>query len=289
MRWSEIGKRVWAAMSEDNVLLVAAGVGFYLLLALFPALSAFVALYGLFLDPATAVDQLAALQGAVPPSVMEVVAARVQALAAEPAASLGVGFALSLGIALWGANGGVKAIMEGLNIVFDVPEGRGFVKRNLVALALMGGAVVIFALMVVVLAVVPAVLALFPLGVVGEVALALLRWPVLVAAVGVGLALLYRFGPCRKGGDWRWITWGSALATLGWVAVSVGFAWYARSLADFDASYGAMATPIALLLWVWLSMVVVLLGAEVDAEMEQARKGRLGADGAGTGSGARVR
>lgn len=279
MRWTEIGRRVWAAMSEDNVLLVAAGVGFYLLLALFPALTAFVTLYGLFLDPATAVDQLAALRGVVPPSVMGVVAARVQALAAEPAATLGLGLAVSLFIALWGANGGVKAIMEGLNIVFDVPEGRGFVKRNLVALALMGGAAVIFAVMVVVLAVVPAVLALFPLGVVGEVALAVLRWPVLVVAVGAGLALLYRFGPCRTGGEWRWITWGSGLATLGWVAVSVGFAWYARSLADFDASYGAMATPIALLLWVWLSMVVVLLGAEVDAEMEQAKRGALSREG----------
>lgn len=271
MDWMGIARRVWAAMSEDNVLLVAAGVGFYLLLALFPALTAFVTLYGLFLDPATAVDQLVALDGVVPPSVMEVVAARVQALAAQPAATLGLGFAVSLLIALWGANGGVKAIMEGLNIVFDVPEGRGFVKRNLVALALMGGAVLLVLVMVAVLAVVPLVLALFPLGAAGEAALALLRWPVLVAAVGLGLALLYRFGPCRQGVNWRWITWGSGLATVGWVAASAGFAWYARSLADFDASYGAMATPIALLLWVWLSMVVVLLGAEVDAELEQAR------------------
>lgn len=271
MGWMGIARRVWRAMSDDNVLLVAAGVGFYLLLALFPALTAFVALYGLFLDPASAVEQLSALSGVVPPSVMEVVAARVQALAAQPATTLGLGFVVSLVIALWGANGGVKAIMEGLNIVFDVPEGRGFVKRNLVALALMGGLVVLILVMVAVLAVVPAVLALFPLGAVGEVALAVLRWPVLLAVVGLALALLYRFAPCRKGVDWRWITWGSGLATLGWVAASAGFAWYASSLADFDASYGAMATPIAILLWVWLSMVVVLLGAEVDAEMEAAR------------------
>lgn len=273
MGWAEIGTRVWRAVGEDNLLLVAAGVGFYLLLALFPALTAFVALYGLFLDPGTAVDHLSTLEGVVPPSVMEVVAARVQGLAAEPAGALGLGFVLSLLIALWGANGGVKAIMEGLNIVFDLREERGFVAQNLVALALMAGAVVLAIVIVVVLAVVPAVLALFPLGVVGEVALAVLRWPVLVAAMGVGLALLYRFGPCRRGGDWRWISWGSGLATAGWLAVSVGFAWYARSLADFDASYGAMAAPIALLLWVWLTMVVVLLGAEVDAVMEQARTG----------------
>lgn len=279
MGWAEIGRRVWRAMGEDNLLLVAAGVGFYLLLALFPALTAFVTLYGLFLDPATAVDHLAMLEGVVPPSVMEVVATRVQGLAAEPASRLGLGFVLSLGIALWGANGGVKAIMEGLNIVFDEGEGRGFVTRNLVALGLMAGAVLLVAVMVVVLAVVPAVLALFPLGVVGEVALAVLRWPVLVVAVGVGLAVLYRFGPCRTGVDWRWITWGSGLATVGWVAASVAFAWYARALADFDASYGAMATPVALLLWVWLSMVVVLLGAEVDAVMEQAREDAAPAEG----------
>lgn len=275
-----IARQVWRAMSEDNVLLVAAGVGFYLLLALFPALSAFVALYGLFLDPQSAVAQLSALEGVVPPSVMEVVAARVQSLAAQPAATLGLGFGLSLAVALWGANGGVKAIMEGLNIVFDVPERRGFLKRNLVALALMGGLAVLLLVMVAVLAVVPAVLALVPLGAAGEVALALLRWPLLLAVVGLALALLYRFAPCRQGADWRWITWGSGLATAGWVAASAGFAWYASSLADFDASYGAMATPVAILLWVWLSMVVVLLGAEVDAVMEQARsagKDRQGA------------
>lgn len=277
-----IAKRVWRAMGEDDLLLVAAGVGFYLLLALFPALTAFVTLYGLFLDPRSAVDQLSALEGVVPPSVMEVVAGRVQALAAEPAGRLGAGFALSLVIALWGANGGVKAVMDGLNIVFDLGERRGFVKRNLVALGLMAGAVVLFAVMVIVLAVVPAVLALFPLGVAGEVALEVLRWPVLLVVVGLGLALLYRFGPCRMAADWRWITWGSALATAGWMAASLGFAWYARSLADFDASYGAMAVPVALLLWVWLSMVVVLLGAEVDAVMEQDRAqtaGPAGRDG----------
>lgn len=283
MAWAEIGRRVWAAMGADNLLLVAAGVGFYLLLALFPALTAFVALYGLFLDPATAVDQLAKLEGVVPPSVMEVVAARVQGLAAEPAGTLGLGVVLSLVIALWGANGGVKAIMEALNIVFGVAEERGVVKRNLVALGLMAGAGVLVMVMVLVLAMVPAVLALLPLGLVGEVLLAVLRWPVLVAAVGLGLALLYRFGPCRTGGDWRWITLGSGLATVGWVAASVGFAWYARSVADFGASYGAMATPIALLLWVWLSVVVVLLGAEVDAEMESAR-----GDAAPTGGVSRI-
>jgi len=275
MVWGRLAARVWHAMSDDNVLLVAAGVGFYLLLALFPALSAFVALYGLFLDPAQVTDHLAMLDGVVPPAVLGVVAARLQALAAQPAATLGLGFVLSLLVALWGANGGVKAIMEGLNIVFDVPEGRGFVKRNLVALALMAGAVALLGVMVVVLAVVPAVLALFPLGVVGEVVLAVLRWPVLLAAVGLGLALLYRFGPCRTAVDWKWITWGSGLATVAWVAASAGFAWYASRLADFDASYGAMAAPVALLLWVWLSMVVVLLGAEVDAEMEQMRGGAV--------------
>ena len=267
-----IAARIWRAVGEDNLLLVAAGVGFYLLLALFPALTAFVALYGLILDPAEVGGQLALLEGAVPPSVMEIVAARVEGLAAQPAGTLGLGFVLSLGVALWGANGGVKAVMQGLNIVFDTGEERSFVKRNLVALALMAGAVVLFAVMAVVMAVVPAVLALFPLGTAGEVAVRLLRWPLLLAVTGLGLALLYRFGPCRRGVDWRWITWGSGLAALGWVAASLGFAWYAGSLADFDASYGALAAPVALLLWVWLSVVVMLLGAEVDAVMEGAER-----------------
>ena len=266
--WKDILVRIWRSLTEDNLLLIAAGVTFFLLLAIFPALSAFVALYGLIFDPRAIAGHLALAEGVVPPVALDVIAAQLQALAAEPAGSLTMGFLLTLGLALWSANGGVKSIMEGLNIAYDEAEKRSFLRRNLVALAFTLGAMGLIVVMAVVMAVIPAALALVPLGPLGEVAILVLRWPLLLVVIGVALAALYRWGPSRAQAQWRWVTWGSGIAAVAWVLASVGFALYAEGVADFDRSYGAMAAPIAFLLWLWLSMVVVLIGAEINGEME---------------------
>lgn len=266
--WKDILSRVWASLSEDRVLLVAAGVTFYLILALFPAIAAFVAVYGLFLDPATVTRHIAALEGVAPPALTELLAAQLQTLAAQRSGDLGFGAAIGILIAFWSANGGVKAIIEGLNVAYDERETRSFLRLNLVAFAFTLGAMLLIVLMVGALAVVPAVLAFLHLGSLGEIVVTLSRWPLLLLAVGLALALLYRWAPSREPPEWRWVTWGSAFATLGWIAASVGFSLYLENFADFAANYGAFAAPIAVLLWLWISMIVILIGAEINGEIE---------------------
>ena len=270
MRWMELAKAMGRALQEDRVLLVAAGVTFYLFLALFPAIAAFVALYGLVLDPARLSAHADALQGTVPPAAAEVVTGQLQALSAQRSGSLGLGAVLGLLVALWSATGGTKAILEGLNIAHGLTESRTFLRLNLRALGFTLGLMALLVLMIGLLAVLPAVLAQVQLGQVGEILAIVLRWPVIGLVVAFALAVLYRWGPDRPPPPWRWPTWASAIAAIGWLIASALFAVYVGSIADFGASYGAMATPIAVLLWLWVSMIVVLMGAELDAELEQA-------------------
>lgn len=266
--WKDIALRVWQSLREDKLLLIAAGVTFYLLLALFPALAGFIALYGLIADPATVAGHVSFLQGVMPGPATELVSAQMVRLAGEQGDALGFSALVGLLISLWSANGGVKAIFEGVNVAYDEEEKRSFLRLTLVTLAFTLGAMVLMFLLIAALAVLPAVLALLPLGRVVEVLAGLVRWPVILVLMGLALAVLYRFGPSRTPPEWKWVTWGSGLATGLWVAASAAFSVYLENFADFGASYGTMAAPIAFLLWLWISVVIVLIGAEVNAEME---------------------
>lgn len=276
MTWREWGRSLWDGWREDRVPLTAAGVTYYLLLAIFPALAAFVVLYGLFLDPARLADQAQAqaLQGVVPPAMAELLTGQMQRLAAGPPGGLGLGAALALVLSLWGANGGVKALIEGLNIAHGLIETRSFLKLNLLALAFTLGLMLLLFGMIALLAILPAIIGFLPLGDIGKALIAFVRWPVLALMVGLALLALYRWGPNRPPPPWRRLVWSSGLAALGWLVVSALFAIYVGSIADFGASYGAMASPVAVLLWLWLMMIVVLLGAEIAAEAE--RRSRSG-------------
>lgn len=266
--WKDIALRVWRSLAEDKVLLVAAGVTFYLLLALFPALGTFVALYGLIADPATVAEHAQFLQGLMPGPAAEMLSAEMTRLAGMQSGDLGLSAILAVLISIWSTNGGVKAIFEGVNIAYDEEETRSFIKLTGVTLAFTLGTLLLLLLLIAALAVLPAVLAVLPMGAVAQTIFGLLRWPIVLVLVGLALAVLYRFAPSRTPAEWQWVTWGSGLATALWVAASVALSVYLQNFADFGASYGAMAAPIAFLLWVWLSIIVVLLGAEVNAEME---------------------
>ncbi|AWB47653.1 ribonuclease [Gemmobacter aquarius] len=266
--WKDIALRVWKSLGEDKLLLIAAGVTFYLLLALFPALGSFVALYGLIADPATVAEHVSLLQGVMPGPATELLSTQMTRLAGAQSGDLGLSAIIALLISLWSANGGVKAIFEGVNIAYDEQEKRSFLRLTLATLAFTLGAMVLLIALIGALAVLPAVLALAPFGEVTEIVVSLLRWPLILVLIGLALAVLYRFAPSRTPPEWKWVTWGSGLATVLWVAASVAFSVYLESFADFGASYGAMAAPIAFLLWVWISIIVILLGAEVNAEME---------------------
>ena len=205
----------------------------------------------------------------MPGAASEFLRSQLERLTTRPGESLTFGFIVSLLLSVWSANGGVKSMIQGLNVAYDRSEGRSFVRLNLVALGLTLGAMVLAVLLVVALAVVPAVLAVIDLGRVGDLLARFLRWPIMVAMVAVALGVLYRYGPDRPPPPWRWLTWGSGLATLVWLTASVAFSIYLESFATMDATYGALGTPIAFLLWVWISVIVVIIGAEVNAVIER--------------------
>ena len=260
--------RVWRSLTQDHVMLIAGGVTFYLLLALFPALVAFMSIYGIFFDPAMAVDQAQSLRGLIPPAAVDLIAEQLARLTSKKSDTLTLGLIVSLVIAFWSANGGVKAMIEGLNYAYNEREKRSFLRLNLIAFAFTLGAMALILVLFVALAIMPAMLALLSLSPLESFLMQLLRWPLLLVVLGVALTMLYRHGPSRRSPQWRWVTWGSAFATISWLVMSIVFTVYLDRIANFDATYGALAAPIGFLLWVWLSIIVIILGAEINGELE---------------------
>ena len=265
--WWDIGKRVLQEFGNDRVLLVAAGVTFYAILALFPAIGALVSIYGLIADPGTINDQLASLQGILPSGALDIVGEQVKRIAAKGGGTLGFTAAFGILLSIWSANGGMKAIFDALNIVYDEKEKRNFIWLNLRSLSFTAGALLFVVLALVGIVVVPAALAFLNLGSM-EWVIALARWPILLLVVLGSLALLYRYGPSRDTAQWRWVTWGSAVAAFLWIAVSALFSWYVSSFGNYNETYGSLGAVIGFMTWIWISTTIVLLGAELNAEME---------------------
>ncbi|GJE41860.1 YihY/virulence factor BrkB family protein [Methylobacterium soli] len=265
--WWDIGKRVIQEFGNDRVLLVAAGVTFYAILALFPAIGALVSIYGLVADPGTINAQLANLQGILPSGALDIIGEQVKRIAAKGGGTLGFTAAFGILLSIWSANGGMKAIFDALNIVYDEKEKRNFIWLNLRSLTFTAGALLFVVLALIGIVVVPAALAFLNLGSM-EWVIALLRWPILLLVVLGSLALLYRYGPSRDTAQWRWVTWGSGVAAFLWIAVSALFSWYVSSFGNYNETYGSLGAVIGFMTWIWISTTIVLLGAEVNAEME---------------------
>ena len=266
--WKDIGWRVWSEVSDDRVMLIAAGVTFYLLLALFPALAAFVSLYGFVADPTTIAEHVSYLGGLLPNAGLEIIEQQLKALVSRDAEALGVGFLVGLVIALWSANNGVKALFDAMNVAYEEVEKRSFVRLNLLSAMFTLGAIVIATVMLVAVGIVPALLALLHLEGWTEVLIAIGRWPLLLASIWFGISLIYRYGPSRNNAKWRWLNWGSALATIVWLSASAGFSYYLQNFADYNATYGSLGAVIGLMMWTWISMIILIVGAEINAEME---------------------
>ena len=261
-------KRTFAEIGDDHVMLVAAGVTFYALLALFPALAAFVSVYGLFTDPATLQDHLSALDGVLPGGAITLIRDQFEMLASNGSTTLGLAFVIGLGTSLWSANAGVKAIFEALNIAYEETESRGFVRLTLVAFSFTLGGLLFIGLALGALIVLPVILDAMAFGGTIETLLSVLRWPLLLAVVAVLIALLYRYGPSRQPPAWRWVSWGSALAAVLWMVFSAAFSWYAANFGSYDATYGSLGAAIGFMTWIWISTIVVITGAELNSELE---------------------
>ena len=266
--WKDILWRTYARIGDDRLLAVAAGVVFYGLLAIFPAITALVSLYGLFAKASTISEHLSLASGVLPAGGMEIIQEQINRITAKGDAKLSFAFAASLGLALWSANAGMKAVIDALNVTYGEKEKRGFIKLNLGSLALTGGAILALLVALAGIVVLPLVLSYIGLGGRTETLLRLLRWPLLLCLVIFGLAFLYRFGPSRESPRWEWITAGSAFAAVAWLGGSALLSWYLANFANYDATYGSLGAAIGMMIWMWMSSIVILLGAELNSEVE---------------------
>jgi membrane protein len=266
--WRDILWRTYQQIEEDRLLAIAGGVVFFGLLAIFPAIAAFVSLYGLFADVATVNDHIALASGILPAGGLDILREQVTRIATSGSGTLGFAFFLSLAIALWSANAGMKAIIDALNVIYDEREKRSFVTLTLVAFAFTTGVICFLLAAIAAVVAFPIALNTVGLGDFSETILRILRWPALLVVMMAGLALLYRYGPSRDDAKWQWLSVGSVLAAAIWLASSLGFSWYLETFADYNATYGSLGAAIGMMMWMWISAIVILFGGELNAEIE---------------------
>jgi membrane protein len=264
--WRQVVVRAAGEFGRDQIPLVAAGATFFGLLALFPAIGAFVSLWGLFANVDDARHQIDSLRGLLPSGALSVIGEQMTRLSQTSHGRLGLTLAVSLAISLWSSNAGVKALFNGLNVAYEETERRNVVMLNLLSLAFTIAATA-FAL-VSVFAVVAVPEALNKIGLGALASFSLLRWPVLLLVVAASLSVLYRFGPCRLPPRWSWITPGGLVAALGWMIMSLLFSWYVAHFGTYDRTYGSLGAIVGFMTWIWLSIIVVLFGAELNAALE---------------------
>ena len=267
--WFSILRRAMAEVKEDNVTLLAAGVAFYAMLAIFPAIIAVVTVYGLVADPNQVEAQVSEFAKSLPAGADQLLTEQLQNVVSAGRQSLSIGLVVSLAAVLWTASGGVQGLVKGLNIVYDEKETRGFLKLRGLSLLLTLGAILVAVIALALIAVFPAVIDNLGLGRAGELAASIARWIVLALLVLVALAVVYRSAPDRANPRWRWVSWGAVVALVLWLLGSIGFSWYVDNFGKYNQTYGALASVIILLLWLYLSAFAVLLGAEFDAEIER--------------------
>jgi membrane protein len=266
--WKDIFLRVYNGITDDRILANAAGVTYYALLALFPGIAAMVSIYGLFADPKAIISHVDTMAGFAPGGAIDVIRDQLTRLSAQGSTKLGVSFLIGLVISLWSANSGIKALFDSLNVVYEEEEKRSFIRLNTVTLCF---TIATIGFLLVALACVlafPVVLNHLPApGVTGHF-LNIARWPALLVLVAAGLTLIYRYGPSRTEPRWQWISWGGALAAALWLAASALFSWYAANFGNFNKTYGSLGAIIGFMTWMWVSIIVVLVGAKLNAEIE---------------------
>ncbi|MFG6518307.1 YihY/virulence factor BrkB family protein [Sulfitobacter sp. 1A13496] len=271
--WKDILLRVKDEIAADHVSLVAAGVAFYALLAIFPAVTALMALAGLVMEPAQVTAKLESLTNLIPEEAANIILGQAVAVTGSEETGLGWAFLIGLALALYSASKGVGSLMEGLNVAYDEDETRGFVSKLIWTLGLTLMLIGVLLLGLAATLAVPAVVAFLALPDWVETLLTYGSWVLLAALTALALAVLYRYGPARDDAEWKWLTPGSIIACILWIVASIGFSIYVSNFGSYNESFGSMAGAIILLMWLWISAFIVLLGAEFNSEMEaQTRK-----------------
>ncbi len=267
--WREILLRVYHAFNENFTLLVAAGVTFYLLLSMVPALTALVSIYGLFTDPAGVSQQLDFIQAWLPEGGREILGDQLGRLVSQNQSKLSLTLLTSLAVALWSASAGMKALLKAMNVAYGETEQRGFFRVLAIALAFTLGAILMLLLLITVIVVLPVVLAWFHLPGSSGFWLQLASTALLAVTVLFALSALYRWGPSRRAARWRWITPGAVLALVGAFAASTAFGWYVSHFASYNRTYGSLGAVIGFMTWLWIMAAFVVTGAQLNAEIEQ--------------------
>jgi membrane protein len=269
--WKDIVLATWKEAGEDNLSLVAAGVAFYSFLAFVPLLTAFVLTYGLVAEPASVVAHMQALTSVMPQNAAGIIGDQLKSMTETGTGEKGFALLIAIGIALYGATKGAASVITALNIAYDVAERRPWLKKTLMAFALTAGAVISLFLGILAISAMNFLEALLPnLSGATHLVMKLLFWLAAAAAVVLLLAVVYRYGPNRPDAPWRWITPGSAAATLAWLAATAGFGFYVSNFGNYNATYGSLGAVIVFLTWLYLTAYIVLMGAELNSEIERA-------------------
>src|SRR5689334_17326134 len=252
--WKDILIRTYRSISDDRVFALAAGVTYYVLLALFPGLAALVSIYGIIANPADIGTLVASLHGTIPEGAINIISDQLHHLASQNQKALGLAFFGSLIVSLWSANAAIKALFDALNVVYGENEKRGFIRLTVLSLSFTVGMVLFLVLAMIGIIVIPAILNLLYLGTWSALILSVLRWPALLVILVFGLAVCYRYGPSRHDARWRWISWGSVAAAILWIIVSMLFSWYASNFGNYNKTYGSLGAVAGFMVWTWLSI-----------------------------------
>jgi membrane protein len=267
--WKQILWRTYARINEDRLLAIAAGVVFFGLLAIFPAITALVSFYGLFANPSTIAGNLQALALMLPEGSFQIVQDQIARVLAKGGTELGATFLFGLALAIWSANAGVKALIDALNVAYGEREKRSFLQLNLLSLAFTVAGIAALLLMVAAVVAFPLMLDHLGLGPESKLIFSLARWPLLFLILWGALGLLYRFGPSREHPRWEWLNVGTLAAAFLWIAGSSLLSWYLSNFANYNATYGSLGAAIGLMMWMWMSAIIVLWGAELNSEIER--------------------
>ena len=266
--WRQVIRRTYLEIISDRISLVAAGCAFYATLALFPAINMMISLYGLIFDPASVEPQLEVVRELMPPAAFAIIAERVHTLVSHGKATLGASLLVSTAIALWSSATGTKSMLSALNMAYEEIERRSFLQFQAIGLIMtlcgIMGAILALALLVFL----PIAIEYVGLSTHAKALLRFVSLGLLILLVNMSLSLLYHFGPSRRAAKWRWVTPGSFVATLLWLAASVAFSLYVERIASYDATYGSVGAVVAVMMWFWVSAYAFLLGAELNAELE---------------------
>lgn len=265
--------RVTKAIIADRVTLIAAGVTYFMLLSLFPAMGALVALYGFFADPTAIMGHISFLAGVLPPGSFDLILNQLTSLTQQATSTRSLAFFGGLLVAIWSANSGMKALFDAMNVAYREDEKRSLVRLNLLSLGFTFCALVVAIVLISAIGILPAVLHYLWLDDWQELLARLARWPFIILVFGCGISMIYRYGPSREEAKIKWLSWGVIFSTVLWLVASILFSFYLENFANYNATYGTLGALIGLMVWVWISVIILIVGAEINAELEhQTRK-----------------